>query len=239
MASAGTRETKEAHSVVAGSTDAQNAAYEAIKGRIGKGSLAPGAWLREAAVAESLGMSRTPVREALRALAAEGVVELVRHRGARVTAWTVEEIDEVYRLRGLLEGYGARLAARYADEAALAGMRRLADAFEEALRHSTGGHGSFDAAVECNNAFHSAVLTASGSSRLGSLLGVISSVPLVRQAFQHYTPDDLHRSIVQHRDIVNAVAHRDEELAESAMRTHILAARYSAVHVAEDGGPVL
>ena len=216
------------------SADAQNAAYQEIKDRIGAGTLPPGAWLREAALAESLGISRTPVREALHALAAEGVVELVRNRGARVTAWTAEDIDEVYRLRALLEGYGARLAARSADGAHVARLGVLAEAYEESLLSSPDSHGTFDAAVQCNNEFHRAVLDASGSTRLSALLGVISSVPLVRQAFRHYTPDDLRRSIVQHRDIANAVARGDEELAETAMRTHILAARYSAVHVADE-----
>lgn len=225
--------------MVTNSSDAQHAAYSDIKGRIGAGSLPPGAWLREAAVAESLGISRTPVREALRALAAEGLVELVRHRGARVTSWTADEIDEVYRLRALLEGYGARLAARSADDERVAQMSQLADAFEDEVRKATEGNGSFDIAVERNNDFHRAVLEASGSSRLGTLLGVISSVPLVRQAFQHYTTDDLQRSVLQHRDIVHAVERGDEELAESAMRTHILAARYSAVHVADGSGVVL
>jgi len=70
-------------------------------------------------VAARLGISRTPVREALRMLAAEGVVELVHNRGARVVRWSAQDIDEVYRLRGLLEGHGAALrshilAARYA-----------------------------------------------------------------------------------------------------------------------------
>lgn len=215
------------------SSSAQRAAYQALRDRIGAGSLPPGAWLREAALAESLGMSRTPVREALRALAAEGVVEVVRHRGARVTPWTAEDIDEVYRLRALLEGYGARLAARAASPEDVGRLARLADAFEESLRAARPG-GSFDAAVACNNDFHRAVLEASGSSRLGALLGVISSVPLVQQAFQHYTDDDRRRSVLQHRDVVTAIQRRDEDLAETAMRTHILAARYSAAHVADE-----
>ncbi len=221
----------------AGPANAQSAVYAALKRRITAGALPPGAWLRETAVAESLGVSRTPVREALRALAADGAVELVRHRGARVTAWTAEEIDEVYRLRALLEGYAARLAARDASPALAARLRRLADGFEEAVQRAAAG-APFDAAVDLNNEFHRTVLEASGSTRLAGLLGAVSSVPLVRRAFDHDTTDDLRRSVVQHRDIVNAVARGDEELAESAMRTHILAARYSAVHVADAEEPL-
>src|ERR1700753_2185897 len=90
-------------------------AYDAVRERIASGVFPPGSWLREHTVATSLGLSRTPVREALRLLAAEGVVELVHNRGARVSDWSAEDIDEAYRLRALIEGYGAGLAARRAD----------------------------------------------------------------------------------------------------------------------------
>jgi DNA-binding GntR family transcriptional regulator len=89
-------------------------AYDAIRARIVDGEVAPGQWLRESTVADSLGLSRTPVREALRMLATEGVIEMVPNRGARVVSWTPADIDEVYRLRALLEGHGAALAARAA-----------------------------------------------------------------------------------------------------------------------------
>ena len=89
-------------------------AYESVQEGIAAGELPAGSWLREPVVAARLGISRTPVREALRMLAAEGAVELVHNRGARVVRWSAEDIDEVYRLRGLLEGHGAALAARSA-----------------------------------------------------------------------------------------------------------------------------
>src|SRR5690242_8818642 len=85
-------------------------AYDAIRADIGSGAVEPGAWLRESALAAALGLSRTPVREALRMLAAEGAVELVHNRGARVVQWSAADIDEVYRLRALLEGHAAALA---------------------------------------------------------------------------------------------------------------------------------
>jgi DNA-binding GntR family transcriptional regulator len=205
-------------------------AYESIKDGISTGALAPGEWLREYAVASSLGLSRTPVREALRALAAEGIVELEHNRGARVIHWTAADIDEVYRLRALLEGYGATLAARHASADQVAELRRLEDRYEQALELGEDGG---TASAECNNEFHAAVLAASGSARLASLLAVVSSAPLVHRALQHYTEDDRRRSVVQHRDIVTAIQNRDEHLAESAMSSHILAARYSALLVAE------
>lgn len=203
-------------------------AYEAIRTGIGSGEFAPGTWLRESGLASTLDLSRTPVREALRMLASEGVVELVHNRGARVVSWTAEEIDEVYRLRALLEGHGAALAAGRATPADLEELTRLEDRFEVAAR----GRQASETA-QCNNELHAAVLRCSGSPRLATLLDVISSAPLVTQAMQRYADDDVQRSILQHRDIVTAIAHGDAELAEAAMRSHILAARYAARRVTE------
>ena len=95
------------------------------------------------------------------------------------------------------------------------------------------GNASPRLSAQCNNDFHAAVLDASGSPRLSTLLDVISSAALVTQAVQRYTEDDRLRSIVQHRDIITAIQHRDDGLAEAAMRSHILAARYTALRLAE------
>src|SRR6476469_5042599 len=108
-------------------------AYDSIKDGITSGVISPGEWLREYAVASSLGLSRTPVREALRALAAEGIVELEHNRGARVIAWTSEDIDEVYRLRALVEGFVVSLSTCHATTEELAELRRVEDKYEQAV----------------------------------------------------------------------------------------------------------
>ena len=201
-------------------------AYEALRERIASGGIGPGTWLREHPVASSLGLSRTPVREALRLLAAEGVVELVHNRGARVVSWTPDDIDEAYRLRALIEGYGAGLAARRADAACVAELRALQERYERALdEHDP----TVAASARCNDDFHAAVLAASGSTRLPMLVAMVSSAPLVRHVLQSYDDDDRRRSVVAHRDVITAIANADEALATSAMSSHILAARYSAL----------
>ena len=203
-------------------------AYEALRKGIGNGEFEAGSWLRESGVAATLGLSRTPVREALRMLASEGVVELVHNRGARVVSWTARDIDEVYSLRALLEAHGAALAAELATAADVAELNRLEDRYEEAARS-----GRVEETAACNNALHSAVVACSGSPRLATLLDVISSAPLVTQAIQRYADDDLQRSILQHRDVITAICNGDGPLAESAMRSHILAARYAARRIAD------
>jgi DNA-binding GntR family transcriptional regulator len=200
-------------------------AYDAVRERIASGAVTPGEWLREHTVAASLGLSRTPVREALRLLAAEGVVELVHNRGARVVDWTAEDIDEAYRLRALVEGYGAGLAARRADPDCVAALRTLQDRYERILQDD----GPSDALASCNDDFHAAVMGASGSARLSALLAVVSSAPLVRRVLHGYADEDRRRSVVAHRDIITAIENGDDDLASAAMSSHILAARYSAL----------
>ena len=222
-------------------------AYECLQDGIAAGELSGGSWLREPVVAARLGMSRTPVREALRMLAAEGVVELVHHRGARVVRWSAGDIDEIYRLRGLLEGQGAALAARHATAEQVEVVRDCQRRYEQALGDQALGDQGLgeqgqregpDSArsAACNDEFHAAVMTAAGSPRLAALLGTISSAPLVARALREYGEDDRQRSMLQHRDILLALTHRDEDLAETAMRSHILAARYAAVRVADEPG---
>jgi DNA-binding GntR family transcriptional regulator len=211
--------------------NARNTAYQAIREMIERGTLAPGAWLREGALSAQLGVSRTPLREALHALATEGLVEAVPNRGTRVASWSPQDIDELYRLRALLEGYGARQAARHGATAETSELWRLAERYEregEAAQDA----GQFDTAAACNVEFHEAVLAVADSPRLPQLVHTIRSAILVQRAFAYYTDDDRLRSMLQHRDIVRAIERGDEELAELAMRTHILAARYSAIEAA-------
>jgi DNA-binding GntR family transcriptional regulator len=193
--------------------------------RIISGEEPPGTRLAEVKLAELAGVSRSPVREALRLLAAEGVVELVHNRGARVCDWSPQDIDEAYRLRALIEGYGAGLAARRADAACVRRLRVLQDRYEAAV--AEGEHSGTSA--QCNDDFHAGVLEASGSARLSTLLTTVSSAPLVRRVLQGYSDDDRRRSILQHRDIITAIENGDDELATTAMSSHILAARYTAM----------
>jgi len=204
-------------------------AYAALRERIASGGFGPGTWLREHTVATSLGLSRTPVREALRLLAAEGVVELVHNRGARVVSWSAEDIDEAYRLRALIEGYGAGLAAERADAACVAELRGLQERYEQAIGGQDPQLTSAPTSAQCNDDFHAAVLAASGSARLPVLVAVVSSAPLVRRVLHSYDDDDRRRSVMAHRDVITAIANGDADLATSAMSSHILAARYSAL----------
>lgn len=200
--------------------------YNEILAQIADGRMAPGAWLREAAISESLGTSRTPVREALRALAADGLVEVVRNRGARVRSWTDEQIAEMYLLRALLEGHGARLASLNAAPEDIERLRRVQEELEATLRDRPEGY--LDRVADLNAEFHGLVLAMANSPLLSGFVETLSSVSLVRRAFRGYSENDLARTVISHGDILLGIETGAPDLAQAAMHSHILAATRSA-----------
>lgn len=198
-------------------------AYHAIRSRISAGDFSTGYRLREEDLAEIIGVSRTPVREALRRLAGEGLVEASQHRGFQVAKWDDQDLEEIFGLRALLEGYGARLAATRLTDEAIAELRGLADAMAHAAEVRSDGYR--DEIAILNNQFHQAVLDGTGNLRLIGLLGGLVQIPLVRRTFERYDEEHLRRSIAHHIELVAAFEARDAAWAEPVMRSHILAAR--------------
>lgn len=208
-------------------TDGRHAAdhaYRLIRDQILSGERASGEWLREGEMAESTGVSRTPVREALRRLTAEGLVRYERHRGVQVQNWSVRDVDEIFSLRSVLEPWGCRLAAQNGtvDTAALEDLACRMDAIAPDGRPS-----DVDKLTELNNTFHRTVLEAADNGRLTSVISAVIQLPLVWRTFSHYTPDALRRSLGHHHELVSALAARDPDWAESVMRSHIRAAWHS------------
>ena len=195
-----------------------------LRGLILRGRYATGARLGEVELAATLGVSRTPVREALRLLAAEGLVELTPNKGARVAAWTAAELEEVFVLRAQVEGLAARRAAERVTAAELDELERLAVEHAEATATRAGR--DLDRVYELNGEFHAGVVGAAavGSSLTAVVGSLVHSVVLHRTL---HTFDDLamERSSRHHLEIVAAMRNRDPEWAECVMRSHLLAAR--------------
>ncbi len=200
-------------------------AEDALRGMILAGDLAPGERLAEVELAEVLAMSRTPVREALRRLSAQGLVEVERHKGARVIAWSDRELDQVFVLRARLEGLAAATAARLATAADVEELDRLA--------HELAGHalpvGTQDLAkvTELNSAFHAALLRIAGSSTLSAALAGPVHRTVLSRTYHCFDEAAMRRSVAHHLEIVAAVRARDPDWAESVMRSHLLSARAS------------
>ncbi|MEE4598892.1 GntR family transcriptional regulator [Streptomyces sp. DSM 41524] len=214
-------------------------AYAAIADRMASGDLEPGAWLREESLAASIGISRTPVREALRRLASEGLVRFEANRGAQVVAWDRGKISEIYGLRAVVEGYVASVAAQHITEEAL---DRLEANVAEYLSVIHGGRpDARQRAAELNNEFHALVLESTASDSLVTLLNGVLGLSLVRHTFLRYSQRDLERSVEHHRELVEALRSGDAPLAEMIMKVHIRAAENAALQAQDpetvnDGG---
>lgn len=200
-------------------------AYSAIRERVLSGEYPAGSRLREEELAEAVGVSRTPVREALRRLDAEGVVEFVPNRGAQVAVWSRQDLEEIFSLRALLEGYGARLAASKMEPAELDELAALADQMETIARRGIEGH--YDQMALLNGRFHRLVLEAARNRRLATLVGSIVELPLQQRTLRRYSDEDLTRSMRQHRELIDALAAGDTKWAEAVMQAHVLAARHA------------
>ncbi len=207
-------------------SQAADRAYEALGDGILTGRYGFGERLGEIEVAEDLGLSRTPVREALRRLGSQGLVDLLPNRGARVRTWTAQDLEETYELRAVLEGLGARRAAVRRDDTTLAELAALADQMvgaDPSLGHRPAG--DFADLAALNARFHALIVQASGSAQLAATLAGLVQLPLVMRTYRRYTAAALARSHAHHREIVDALQAADGTWAESVMRSHVLAAR--------------
>jgi DNA-binding GntR family transcriptional regulator len=199
---------------------ASEAATELIRQAIIDGRLEPGQRLKEEELARELGISRTPVREALLFLQAEGLVESTPNRSATVRTYSVGEIEDAYQLRALLEGYAARLAAgRITTEAVglLHGSNERFAALCEA--------GDLVGLIEENLVFHSTILEAAGSLRLAQMVRTVIELPLVYRSFYWYSPEQRRISGHYHRQLARALGSHDAERAELIMKEHVFEAR--------------
>ena len=193
----------------------------AIAGAIASGRLRPNERINQERLASELGVSRTPVREALRWLERDGLVRLVARRGAFVSAFDARDVDDIYELRELLEPRAVERAAVRATRADVAGLRRLLDALERAWRSDV------NRAFDLNRGFHQALCAPCGN-RL--LLNVLEQVWSHQSAVRIFTvareaSETLEeRTNVEHRAIVEAFAERDAARAEQLVRSHIVEA---------------
>lgn len=197
-------------------------AYRRLRAAIIGGEFPPGEKLAETALSERLDTSRTPVREALRRLAREGLVEFEPNRGARVASWTREDLAEIFRLRSVLESHAASRAASLRSDEDLQHLQAALDAMD-----ALGDRRDDEAIAErtrLNNELHATIVSAARSPRLADLLEQLVSATLVFRTFERYSPEALERSRRQHHDLVLAVRTANAELAAATMTAHVLVA---------------
>jgi len=199
--------------------NASIAATELIRQAILDGRLEPGSPLKEQELAHQLGISRTPVREALLMLRAEGLIVTAPNRSAVVREHDAADLKDLYQLRALLEGYAAREAAKRISEEELERLNESCARFEALSVDDIGE------LVKENLLFHNIILGAAGSERLRSMVQKVIELPLVYKSYIWYPPDQKRISAHYHRQITNALRARDAERAELIMQEHIFEAR--------------
>ena len=158
-------------------------AYEFIHDAIVNARYAPGAHLKEEELSNTVGVSRTPVREALRRLANEGLVAFSKNQGTFVEKFTDEDVEEIFQLRAMLEAYGARRAAARIGDDAIAQLESLTEDLE-ALRHAKRDADYVPRFNQLNADFHRVILDAAQSGRLEAMLDTIFDIPLI--LMKHY-----------------------------------------------------
>lgn len=206
-----------------GASRASERAQVALRDAILRGELAAGARLGEVELAERLGVSRTPVREALSRLAAEGLVEVHPHRGARVVSFSAQDLDGIFDVRLALEARATgRAAARVTDT----DLDALDDLAQRMFAVGTPGAGQdLDALVPLNRDFHARLLDVADAPALSAALANVVHTPVVLRTFHTYDAASLARSLAHHAEIAAALRVGDADWASSVMRSHIGNAR--------------
>jgi DNA-binding GntR family transcriptional regulator len=199
--------------------NASAAATEVIREAIIDGRLEPGQRLKEEELARELGISRTPVREALLILQTEGLVDAAPNRGAVVRSHDAGDLEDLYQLRALLEGYATRRAAANVSEATIAELWASCARFEALIE------GDVQELVKENLHFHSTILDTAQSRRVGELIRKVIELPLVYRSYIWYSVDQRRISAHYHRQITKALESRDGERAELVMKEHVFEAR--------------
>jgi len=199
-------------------------AAQALREAILTEEMASGTRLRQVQLATQLGISRTPLREALMKLEQEGLIELLPGGGLRVTVLNLDEAVELYDVREVLDGLAARLAAQRIDEQGIRNLERHLVRMKACLT----GHDAHTWFV-AHVAFHDGIFRASGNGRLQALSSV------VRLSIQRFhpvllaTPNRLAEAYQEHDDIFEAVRAHDPEAAERLARAHIARAKEIAL----------
>jgi DNA-binding GntR family transcriptional regulator len=194
--------------------------YRFLKAAILERRLTLGSKLDEVKLAEELGVSRTPIREAFQRLSAEGLIELIPHRGAFVIQLTRRDLEELYEMREALEGQAARLAAARATPATVVKLEKIIAAYRTAV--SENGRRSI---ILLDSRFHETVARASRNRRLMEAIRSLREQLRILRITSVAIPGRPGRSLEEMSALLEAIRGRNPDLAEERMRTHIRSVR--------------
>jgi DNA-binding GntR family transcriptional regulator len=178
--------------------------------------LPPGSWLDEQNLADQFGISRTPMREAIKVLASEGLITIKMRRGAYVTEVVRRDLEQIFTILSLLEGQAAKEAATKATEAELNLLDHLHHRLETAAADR-----DLEQFFEINVKFHELIQEIAGNRWMNGVIADLRKVLKLHRRDSLTSTGRLQNSLVEHREILRALLQRDEMAAESAMRIHL------------------
>src|SRR6187402_1817862 len=186
---------------------------ELLRQRIFQRELEPGSWIDELKLAEEYGISRTPLREALKVLAAEGLVTMKVRRGAYVTEVSEQDLAEVYHLLSLLESDAAGVVAQKATEAQLRELQTLHTELEAAVKQR-------DKFFAINERFHMRLLEIAGNKWRNQMVADLRKVMKLNRQNSLLKSGRIEESLAEHRAVMDALVRRDASAAMQRMHEH-------------------
>ncbi len=207
-----------------------------LRAAIVQGAITPNQRLVEETLAQELGVSRTPIREALRRLEAEGLVEFEAQKGARVRSVSTQELAELYELRSLMEGHAARLAAKRITDVELAALGESVNAFRALLAQTNARGQQIQRLIENNNDFHTQIIRASRNRHLIRVATSLLESNALYGIYYYYDETKSRASLQEHAAILDALAARQAARAEKLMRAHLAQAQTMIRAAMPDGG---
>lgn len=190
--------------------------FNTLRQAILTGELKPGERLMEIHLADKLGVSRTPIREAIRKLELEGLVTMIPRRGAEVAQITEKSMSDVLEVRRTLDALCAELACDRITEAGLEDLKQACDHFEQSVAGKDA-----QKIAQADVALHDIILQATGNPRLIQMVNNLAE-QMYRYRFEYIKDYSQHARLVEeHRIIYQSILHKDRETAAAAARTHI------------------
>jgi len=187
-----------------------------LRDQIYQNELSPGDAIDEMALCERFGISRTPLREALKVLSSEGLIELIPRRGSFVRSMDIDELNELFPVMAVLEGLCAREAVENCSVNDLQQLEKMHEKLE-----TYADEGNIDAYYEQNFVFHQAVQDLSGNKWLQRVIGDLRKVLRLARHMQLTIPGRLEESLEEHRQIMLAFKKHDPDMADQNMQNHL------------------
>jgi len=200
--------------------------FEALREGILSGELKPGERLMEVQLAEEMGVSRTPVREAIRKLELEGLVVMIPRKGAYVSGLTLKDVADVFEIRGSLEGLAAALASERITDDEIESLESVLKELSLAIKNQ-----DFETMVKRDSQFHQILFSATRNERLAQMVNNLKE-HIDRFRIQSFTnPIRMKNVLEEHQKIVDAIKDRDADSAEKLAKDHIYKVEYNVMNI--------